>query len=290
MIAEIIIQSNVKSLNRIFDYQIPSNFEENVKIGSRVFVPFGNMKRLEEGFVIGIKESSKYEVKEIAKVENEQILKINQIELAKWMAKRYFCNISECLKLMLPPGTTRKKIENRVKEKNVNFVSLNKDVEDIEYDIEIGKIKSDKQIRTLQFVIENGDVLVSDLEMFADTTRAVVNTLCKNGYLEIIEKQIERNPFENKQITKTEKLKLTEEQQNAYDCICNAMEDMLFSEFLISGVTGSRENRNLYAINRKSIKRRKIKYTISTRNFINTSNCESLYCKIWRRESCNFTQ
>ena len=35
--------------------------------------------------------------------------------------------------------------------------------------IEIGKIKSDKQIRTLRFVIENGDVLVSDLEMFADT-------------------------------------------------------------------------------------------------------------------------
>lgn len=255
MIAEIIIQSNVKNLNRIFDYQIPINLKEDVKIGSRVFVPFGNMKRLEEGFVIGLKESSEYEVKEISKLEDEQILDVKQIELAKWMAKRYFCNVSDCLKLMLPPGTTRKKIENRVKERSLNFVTLNKEIEDIENDIHNKKIKSDKQIRTLQFIIENGDVLVSDLEIFADTTRAVVNTLCKNGYLEIIEKQVERNPFENKKIEKTEKLKLTEEQQNAYDAICDAMDDMLFSEFLISGVTGSRKNRNLYAINRESIKK-----------------------------------
>ena len=58
MIAEIIIQSNVKNLNRIFDYQIPNNLVQNVKIGSRVFVPFGNKKSLEEGYVIGIKEKS----------------------------------------------------------------------------------------------------------------------------------------------------------------------------------------------------------------------------------------
>ena len=33
-------------------------------------------------------------------------------------------------------------------------------------------------------------------------------------------------------------MKFTDEQQNAYDTICNAMDDMLFSEFLIDGVTG----------------------------------------------------
>ena len=61
MIAEIIIQSNVKNLNRIFDYKIPSDLEGCVKVGSRVLIPFGNMKKLEEGFVIGIKETSEYE-------------------------------------------------------------------------------------------------------------------------------------------------------------------------------------------------------------------------------------
>ena len=187
VIAELIIQSNVKNLNRIFDYEIPTDLEDKVKVGSRVLVPFGNMKRLEDGFVIGIKEHSLYKVKQIASVEKEKILDESKIELAKWMAKRYFCNISDCLKLMLPPGTTTKKVENRVKEKNLNFVTLNKEEDYIEEAIDSGKIKSDKHIRTLRFVIDNGDVLISDLEMFADTTRAIVNTLCKNGYLEIVQ-------------------------------------------------------------------------------------------------------
>ena len=153
---------------------------------------------------------------------------------------------------MLPPGTATKSASNRVKEKSINFVTLKKDEDEIEFDIEIGKLKSDKQIRTLRFLIENGDALVSDIEMFADSSRAVVNTLCKNGYTEIIEKKVERDPFEFKDIQRTEKLKLTDEQQSAYDAICDSMDDMLFSEFFIYGVTGSRQDWNLLAINRKS--------------------------------------
>lgn len=243
MIAEVIIQSNVKNLNRIFDYKIPSEYEENAieLIGARVLVPFGRMKELEEGFIVNIKAETEYQVKEIAKIE-ERYLDENKISLAKWMSRRYFCNIADCLKLMLPPGTTTKINVNRVKEKNVNFITLKKDPEEIEFDIETGKIKTDKQIRTLRFIIENGDSLVSDIEMFADSSRAVVNTLCKNGYLEIIEKKVERDPFEFKDIQKTEKLKLNDEQQRAFDNICDSMDDMLFSEFLIFGVTGSRKN------------------------------------------------
>ena len=243
MIAEVIIQSNVKNLNRIFDYKIPSEYEEDAieLIGARVLVPFGRMKELEEGFVVNIKAETEYQVKEIAKIE-ERYLDENKINLAKWMSRRYFCNIADCLKLMLPPGTTTKINVNRVKEKNVNFITLKKDPEEIEFDIETGKIKTDKQIRTLRFIIENGDSLVSDIEMFADSSRAVVNTLCKNGYLEIIEKKVERDPFEFKDIQKTEKLKLNDEQQKAFDNICDSMDDMLFSEFLIFGVTGSRKN------------------------------------------------
>ena len=240
MIAEIIIQSNVKNLNRVFDYKIPIEYEENAieLIGARVLVPFGRMKELEEGFIVNIKEKTEYEVKEIAKIE-EKYLNSEKIELAKWMAKRYFCNISECLKLMLPPGTTSKISKNRVKDKSINFVSLLKENDEIEFDIETKKLKSEKQIRTLRFLMENGDALVSDIEMFADSSRAVVNTLCKNGYVEIVERKVERNPFEGKDIPKTEKLKLNKEQQDAFNIISDSMDDMLFSEFLIFGVTGS---------------------------------------------------
>ena len=239
MIAEVIIQSNAKDLNRVFDYKIPAEYEENALelIGARVLVSFARRKELEEGYIVNIKERTEYEVKEIAKVE-EKYLDTSKIELAKWMSKRYFCNIADCLKLMLPPGSTRKE-SNRVKEKSVNFVTLKKDEDEIEFDIEAGKLKSAKQIRILKFLLENGDALISDIEMFADGSRAIVNTLCKNGYTEIIEKKIERDPFEFKNVERTTKLELTEEQENAFNAICDSMDDMLFSEFLLYGVTGS---------------------------------------------------
>lgn len=73
---------------------------------------------MEEGFVVGIKENSEYKVKDIEKVEENDYIGEDEVKLAKWMANRYFCNISDCIKLMLPPGTTTKVITNRVKEKN----------------------------------------------------------------------------------------------------------------------------------------------------------------------------
>ena len=51
MIAEIIINSNVKNLNKTFDYNIPYELQNKVKIGSRVFVKFGNIKKLEESIL-----------------------------------------------------------------------------------------------------------------------------------------------------------------------------------------------------------------------------------------------
>ena len=136
MIAEVIIQSNVNKLNRVFDYKIPVEYENNALelIGARVLVPFSRMKKFEEGFVVNIKENTEFQVKEIAKVQ-EKYLSEEKIKLARWMAKRYFCNIADCLKLMLPPGTSTKIIDNRVKEKCLNFVVLKKSEDEIEFDI-----------------------------------------------------------------------------------------------------------------------------------------------------------
>lgn len=102
MVAEIIINSTVKSLNKVFDYRIPSSLNENIQVGSRVIVPFGRGKKLEEGFVVNIKEKSDYEIKDIIEVQ-ENLLNEESIKFAKWMSRRYFCNLSDCIKLMLPP-------------------------------------------------------------------------------------------------------------------------------------------------------------------------------------------
>ena len=249
MIAEIILNSNAKDLDRTFDYEVPENLKDKVKIGSLVFVHFGNRKKLEEGYVVGFKEKSDYKTKPIVSLEENNFLDEKKVNLAKWIAKRYFCNLSDSLKLMLPPGTKTKNYEKRIKEKTNNFVFLKKQEDEIEFEIETNKLKSEKQIRVLRFLMQNDSITVPDLEVFADTSRAIIKTLEKNGYIEVIEKKVDRNPFINKDIKKTEKLILTKEQQEAYNRIGESIDDEMNSEFLIYGVTGSRKNRNLFTIN-----------------------------------------
>lgn len=234
MIAEVIINTIAKELNKTYDYIVPVSLEKNIKIGSRVFVPFGKTKQ-EEGFVLNLKGSSEFANKEIAKLE-DNILNKKNIDLAKIMSKRYFCNISDCIRLMLPPGNATKKMENRIKDKTANFVYLKKEIEEIEFDIEEGNIKSEKQKRLLTFLFENEGIHISDLEILTDTSRNIIKTLEKNGYIEIEAQKVRRNPFEHKDIEKDKPLKLTEEQQSAYDKISTSN----YKEFLIYGVTGSR--------------------------------------------------
>lgn len=248
MVAEVIINSIAKELNRSFDYIIPEDLESEVKIGARVFVPFGAKKK-EEGFVINIKETSTFANKEIIKIE-DNLLSEENINLAKLMARRYFCNISDCIKLMLPPGAGSKDFDGRVKDKTSNFVYLKKDIDEIEFLIETEKLKSEKQIRVLRFLGENEGVHIVDLEVITDTSRAIIKTLEKNGYIEIIEQKIERNPFANREIKRDKKLDLIDEQQEAFDKI----KDSKFNEFLIYGVTGSRKNRSLFTVNRTCTK------------------------------------
>ena len=234
MIAEVIINSTAKKLNRTFDYHVPEQMEDYIIIGSKVLVPFANFKSPEEAYVIGLKEKSEYKVKDIIKIEDN--LSDKQIELAKWMAKKYYCNLSDCIKLMLTPGTRNKNIANRITDKKINVVYPKKAIEELEYDLEVN-IKTDKQKKVVKFVLDNPGCMVSEIEMFTDCSRGIVNTLVKNGYLEISEKKINRNPLINKNIERSSKLELTEEQQKAYNNVEKALD--IYKQFLLFGVTGS---------------------------------------------------
>ena len=74
MIAEVILNENAKDLDRIFDYNVPNDLVQKAKIGSRVIVPFGNRKTIQEGFIIGFKEKSEYKLKDILKLEENPFL------------------------------------------------------------------------------------------------------------------------------------------------------------------------------------------------------------------------
>ena len=245
MIAEVIINRTAKKLNRTFDYGVPQELEDLITIGSKVLVPFGKGEKLEEAFVVNLKEKTEYEVKNIKKLEDN--LNSKQIELARWMAKRYFCNVSDCIKLMQAPGTRSK--EKKIQDKTIQSVYLKKDIEEIELDIELGKIKSEKQKRIINFVKDNEGVTISEIEIITDCSRAIVKTLVKNGYLELLDKKVERDPLKNKNIGKTTSLKLTEEQAIAFMKVKEAIDNNCYKRFLLYGVTGSRKNRSIFTIN-----------------------------------------
>ena len=231
MIAQIIINSSVKTLNRTFDYIIPDDLD--VKIGDRVFVPFGKKKSLDEGIVVNISETSEFkDLKEIASIQKDSVDN-GSIELSKWIAKRYFCNISDCLKLMLRPGTTGKNVANRIKDREINVINLAKSEEEIIEALE--ELRSEKQIKILKFILNNPDKTRQEIAEFTNTSVAIINTLVKNGYLKVDINTVRRTPLINTNVEKTTDLKLTNEQQEALDAV-----DVDFGgEFLLYGITGS---------------------------------------------------
>jgi len=233
MIAEVIIDSRAKKLNRKFDYKIPENLTDIIDVGSRVLVPFANFKTLEQGYVIKIKENTEFEVKEIAGL--DESLSQEKIELARWMARKYFCNVSECIKLMLTPGTRSKDIGKRIHDKKINFVYMACEKETINMSI----LRGEKQKKAMQFIAKNEGLTIPEIIEFAGVSRETINSLVKKGLLKIEEQKVDRNPLSFKKAQENKKLKFTDEQQIAYNKIEKSIDEKRFEEFLLYGVTGS---------------------------------------------------
>ncbi len=260
MIAEIIVNSSATELNRVFDYKVPEGYEigKNIDIGYRVLVSFAFRKQLEIGYIIGFKDTSQYKCKAISKVVDVAFDK-TKMEVAKWMSKRYFCNLSDVLKLLVPPGTSNK-IDN-VKAKTERWVKLteeflevnNSNVEEIKdntvkttYENIDGEsvikrtcnkklIKSEKHQKVVNFLLENKEIPVAILMDVTDVTPAILKTMEKNNIIESFYVEVSRNPFVNKHVKRTEPLNLTEEQKNVMEQIIVGN----FGKYLIHGVTGS---------------------------------------------------
>ena len=235
MIAEVIIDSKAKKLNKKFDYKIPENLSDLIDVGSRVLVPFGNFKTLEQGYVIKIKDKTDFKVKEIAKLDEN--LSQKKIELARWMARRYFCNVSECIKLMITPGSRNKDVDKRIQDKKINFVYLTENFKNNTDVIE--GLRGEKQKKALDFISKNEGLTIPEIIEFAGVSRETINSLVKKELLKIEEHKVDRNPLALKKKNENRKLELTDEQEKSYMKIGKAIEESRFEEFLLYGITGS---------------------------------------------------
>lgn len=141
--AEIVVDAPLSSGNERFDYIIPDALKDEVKLGSRVLVPFG--KRNLEGYVIHLKESSEVErVKEILEVlDEEPPLNAELIELGKYMSERYLCPLFLSLQAMVPAS---------LRSKYIKWIEWNKEKDDFPL------IVLPEEEKLLTYIKEKGEV------------------------------------------------------------------------------------------------------------------------------------
>lgn len=91
---------------RLFTYRVPRAMTEKIRIGARVIVQFGS-KRVLTALVSNIHETppTQYQAKYILELlDEEPLVTHHQLELFRWMADYYLCDIGEVMNVALPAG------------------------------------------------------------------------------------------------------------------------------------------------------------------------------------------
>lgn len=103
-IARVVIDVPARALSEPFDYAVPPELRDRVKIGVPVAVPFGPRRVV--GYVVGVGYESSYagELRPIDGVVGTALFDEHALELARWIAHEYVAPLSEALRLFLPPG------------------------------------------------------------------------------------------------------------------------------------------------------------------------------------------
>jgi len=219
MVADVLVELTNKAVDQTFTYKIPSNFINEIKVGIRVLVPFGN--RSLEGFVLKVREdySNDYELKEITSlVDTEPVLNMELLSLGEYMSKKTLATLSSCYQTMLPKALKAKN-NYKMNEKYIKYIRLiNKDY--------TGKNDNQNKIISL---LKLGDIEKKEI------VSSSLNTLIKNNVVEEYTKEVYRL---NKDIKKEKcNITLTEKQQDVVNEVVSNLDS--FKPYLLHGVTGS---------------------------------------------------
>ena len=220
MVAGVLVEISNKNVDKIFDYKIPKELEEKIKVGIRVLVPFGRMMIV--GFVLEIKDefNDKYELKEIIEVKDEDIILTDELlELGKKISKDTLATLISCYQTMLPKAL-KAKHDSVVNKKYDTYYRIKGKIDE--------KLPS-KQQELVDLIKAKNEIIRSEA---LEISSSALNSLLKKNYLEEIKKEHYRVDYSDAIVPKKE---LTLEQDLAVKKIALKKHDV----YLLHGVTGS---------------------------------------------------
>ena len=220
MVAGVLVELSNKNIDKIFDYNVPKNLEDKMKIGIRVEVPFG--RQTLDGFVLEIKDFSDIELKDILSIKDQDIILNNELlQLGKALSKEYLATLISCYQVMLP-----KALKAKINSKNNiifdTFYRLN--------NVNITKEKfNDSQRRIVDCCLEKECVSREELKAISLSS---LNTLLKRKILVEEKREHYRLTYSDSKLSKKE---LTIDQKKVVEEVINTND----SVYLLYGVTGS---------------------------------------------------
>lgn len=222
------------ALDKEFDYIIPDDLAETVRLGSQVIVPFGP-RRL-TGYVLSIQSASDHQkLKPISRVVGDAPLITETIvKLARWMADYYVCPLEQAIRTVLP-SVVRK---TQRSFKKVNHVTL---VEEAALPDVIARLRkrAPKQAIVLDVLLREPLISMPKLTAETGVPVAVIRSMEKKGLVQIKKQAIQRDPFERYEVVPTAPLPLMPQQEQALQQIIHSVDTLEPPVTLLFGVTGS---------------------------------------------------
>lgn len=227
-VATVAVEKTFFNYDSDYDYYVPIELVNAVKIGSMVKIPFGNGNKLREGIVVRIYTAINSQLKEIhCVIGDTPVLSEELVSLALWLKERCFCTTYDCLKQMLPRGF------NQIKDASDKMVTLC-----IEREEDLPKL-TPKQRRVVNLLFDIGCAGVQEVCEFCSVGIAVLKNLEKYGVISFYNQEKYRNPYKNIQSdVKISQIELTAQQNNAYKTFSSMMNNG-GGTGLLFGVTGS---------------------------------------------------
>ncbi len=97
-----------------------------------------------------------------------------------------------------------------------------------------------KQKEVLQYFIENqADMVLSELLTHLQVNASTIKVLAQRGVIELIETEVQRDPYASHHFNTTQAKALTDEQQHAFDQIHQQLHENQFKTYVLHGITGS---------------------------------------------------